>query len=126
MRKGNMNISYFTTYPLLLVSFAALLFFIFSIVKANRTNNISPNDAIETQGTIVDIRSSSGENSAFVNVVIRVEFNTQANTRVISEGRATIDVVKIPQYQAGATVPLIYSRENPKKIRLKIPSPLKR
>ncbi len=85
---------------------------------------IDPLDANETQGEIVNIRSSSGENSAFINVVIQVRFTTADQKIVTSEGSAVIDVVKIPQYQKGAKVPLIYSEKDPKIIKLKILSPL--
>ncbi|MGY5956732.1 DUF3592 domain-containing protein [Kosakonia sp. BK9b] len=122
-----MNISYFTTYPLLFISAIALIFFIYGIIKASTNGvRIDPEDAIDTQGEIISIRSTSGENSAFINVVIQVKFTTRDNKTITSEGTSVIDVVKIPEYQKGAIVPLVYSKSDPKKIKFKIKSPLER
>jgi hypothetical protein len=50
-----------------------------------------------------------------------------ANDKVVNTvGKAVIDVTKIAEYQKGAKVPLVYSRKDPMKIKLKIPSPLDR
>ncbi|MDN2486480.1 hypothetical protein MML63_12675 [Kosakonia sacchari] len=120
-----MYISYFVTYPLLVVFFGMFVFFVYNIIMAGRgTVKIDAADAVEAQGEIVNIRSSSGENSAFINVVIQVRFITTDHKIVNTEGKAVIDVVKIPEYKKGIKVPLIYSRKEPKKIKLKIPSPL--
>lgn len=122
-----MNISYFTTYPLIFISSIALIFFIYAIIKASTGGvKIDPEDAIDTQGEIVSIRSTSGENSAFINVVIQVEFTTRQNRVIITEGTSVIDVVKISEYQKGTMVPLVYSKSDPKKIKFKIKSPLER
>ena len=122
-----MNISYFTTYPLIFISSIALIFFIYAIIKASTGGvKIDPEDAIDTQGEIVSIRSTSGENSAFINVVIQVKFTTRQNRVITTEGTSVIDVVKIPEYQKGTMVPLVYSKSDPKKIKLKIKSPLER
>ena len=119
-----MNISYFTTYPLLFISFIVICFFIYALIRSGNSVKIDPQDANETQGEIINIRSSSGGNSAFINVVIQVRFATTDNKIVTSEGSAVIDIVKIPQYQKGTKVPLIYSKKDPKIIKLKILSPL--
>lgn len=119
-----MNISYFTTYPLLFISFIVICFFIYALIRSDNSVKIDPQDANETQGEIINIRSSSGGNSAFINVVIQVRFATTDNKIVTSEGSAVIDIVKIPQYQKGTKVPLIYSKKDPKIIKLKILSPL--
>lgn len=127
MKRLRMNISYFTTYPLIFISSIALIFFIYAIIKASTGGvKIDPEDAIDTQGEIVSIRSTSGENSAFINVVIQVKFTTRQNRVITTEGTSVIDVVKIPEYQKGTMVPLVYSKSDPKKIKLKIKSPLER
>lgn len=96
-----MAISYFVTYPLLVVFFGMFVFFVYNIIMAGRgAVKIDPTDAGQAQGEIVNIRSSSGENSAF------------------------IDVVKIPEYQKGVKVPVTYSKKEPKKIKINFPSPL--
>lgn len=116
-----MNISYFTTYPLIFISSIALIFFVYAIIKASTGGfKIDPEDAIDTQGEIVSIRSASGENSAFINVVIQVKFTTRQNRVIITEGTSVIDVVQISEYQKGAMVPLVYSKSDPKKIKFKI------
>jgi hypothetical protein len=119
-----MNISYFTTYPLLIASFIAIVFFAYTLIRGGDRVKINPQDAIDTQGEIVKIRSSSGENSAFINVIITVKFDTSDNVTVTSEGTAVIDVTKIPEYQKGKMISLIYSKSDPKKIKIKVPSPL--
>ncbi|AUP76573.1 hypothetical protein CWS02_11690 [Enterobacter sp. EA-1] len=104
-----------------------MIFFVYAIIKA-RTGGvkIDPEDAIDTQGEIVSIRSTSGENSAFINVVIQVEFTTRQNRVIITEGTSVIDVVKISEYQKGTMVPLVYSKSDPQKIKFKIKLPLER
>ncbi|WBF45538.1 DUF3592 domain-containing protein [Serratia rubidaea] len=119
-----MNLSYFTTYPLLAISFIAMVFFVYALIRGGSGVKISPQDAVDTQGEIVSIRSSSGENSAFVNVLITVRFNTFDKKIITSEGRAVIDVTKLTEYKKGDSIPLTYSRLDPKKIKIKIKSPL--
>lgn len=127
MKRSKMYITYFVTYPLLVFFFCMFVFFVYNIVMAGRHSvKIDPADAVETHGEIVNIRSSSGENSAFINVIIQVRFITSDHKIINTEGKAVIDVVKIPEYPKGAKVPLIYSRKDPRKIKLKIPSPLER
>ena len=54
-------------------------------------------------------------------------FRSTANDKVANtEGKAVIDVIKIAEYQKGVKVPLVHSRKDPVKIKLKIPSPLER
>ena len=115
---------YFTTYPLIFISMVALVFFGYAIFKASGGTKIDPEDAVVTNAEIIDIRSSSGENSGFINVVIQVKFTTRDMKTILSEGDAVIDVVKLPQYQNGTIIPIIYSRIDPQKVKLKIPSPL--
>ncbi|ANR77100.1 hypothetical protein BBB57_01810 [Kosakonia sacchari] len=120
-----MAISYFVTYPLLVVFLGMFVFFVYNIIMAGRgAVKIDPADAGQAQGEIINVCSSSGENSAFINAIIQVRFITADHKIVNTEGKAVIDVVKVPEYQKGAKVPLIYSRKDPKKIKLKIPSPL--
>jgi hypothetical protein len=87
---------------------------------------IEPEDSVEAYGEIIKIRSTSGGNASFVNVLIQVKLITANDKVVNTEGKAVIDVIKIAEYQKGAKVPLVYSRKDPVKIRLKIPSPLDR
>ncbi|BFO12662.1 hypothetical protein GGER_51720 [Serratia rubidaea] len=99
-------------------------FFVYALIRGGSGVKISPQDAVDTQGEIVSIRSSSGENSAFVNVLITVRFNTFDKKIITSEGRAVIDVTKLTEYKKGDSIPLTYSRIDPKKIKIKIKSPL--
>jgi hypothetical protein len=87
---------------------------------------IEPEDSVEGYGEIINIRSTSGGNASFVNVLIQVKLITANDKVVNTEGKAVIDVIKIAAYQKGAKVPLVYSRKDPMKIKLKIPSPLDR
>lgn len=120
-----MAISYFVTYPLLVVFFGMFVFFVYNIIMAGRgAVKIDPTDAGQAQGEIVNIRSSSGENSAFINAIIQVRFITADHKIVNTEGKAVIDIVKIPEYQKGVNVPVTYSKKEPKKIKINIPSPL--
>lgn len=120
-----MAISYFVTYPLLVVFFGMFFFFVYNIIMAGRGSvKIDPTDAGQAQGEIVNIRSSSGENSAFINVNIQVRFITADHKIVNTEGKAVIDAVKVTEYQKGTKVPLTYSKKEPKKIKINIPSSL--
>lgn len=120
-----MTITYFVTYPLMFLFFCLFLFFVYCIVRAGNDGvKISPTEARQAQGQIVSIRSSTGENSAFLNVIIKVTFLTSDNKSVVSEGKAVIDAVKLAEYQKGCSVPLIYSLSDPTKIKLQIRSSL--
>lgn len=52
------------------------------------------------------------------------KFVTADHKIVNTEGKAVIDVVKIPEYQKGVKVPVTYSKKEPKKIKINFPSPL--
>ncbi|MCL6745326.1 hypothetical protein [Kosakonia sp. R1.Fl] len=122
-----MAISYFVTYPLLVIFFGIFVFFVYNIIMAGRgAVKIDPTDAGQAQGEIVNIRSSSGENSAFINVLIQVRFITADHKIVNTEGKAVIDAVKVSEYQKGTKLPLTYSKKEPKKIKINIPYPLDR
>ncbi len=122
-----MYISYFVTYPLLAFFLGMFIFFCYTFITAGRDAvNIEPEDSVDGYGEIVQIRSSSGGNASFINVIIQVKLITANNKVINAEGKAVIDVTNIPEYQPGAKVPLVYSRKDPKKVKFKIPSPLDR
>ncbi|WP_438917775.1 hypothetical protein ACSX9W_11225 [Kosakonia cowanii] len=120
-------ISYFVTYPLLVLFLGMFAFFCYNFIMAGRDAvTIEPEDSVEAYGEIIKIRSTSGGNASFVNVLIQVKLITANDKVVNTEGKAVIDVIKIAEYQKGAKVPLVYSRKDPMKIKLNIPSPLDR
>ena len=122
-----MYISYFVTYPLLAFFLGMFIFFCYTFIMAGRDAvNIEPEDSVDGYGEILQIRSSSGGNASFINVIIQVKLITANNKVINAEGKAVIDVTNIPEYQPGAKVPLVYSRKDPKKVKFKIPSPLDR
>lgn len=123
---NSISFSDYFAYIATIIGFSIFAFLFYQTSKGGTENNAIRKEGIPTKAEIINIRSLSGGNSAFLNVEFTVKFSTNTQPEVITKVSSTISSVDTPKFQPGSTLPIKYKKDDPQKIIADIPSPLKK